>query len=94
MKHFINAKPARDSFLKGSEYLSMKINWDHSKVWGKQTLKDYKRCRGVLKKKQPDVMIDFDEILINNKHYMTLLANSKFGICYTPCNITCITMQL
>ena len=29
-----------------------------------------------------------------NKHYMTLPANSKFGICYTPCNITCITMQL
>ena len=29
-----------------------------------------------------------------NKHYMTSPANSKFGLCYTPCNITCITMQL
>ena len=54
--------------LKESEYLNMKLNWDQATAEEKQIVRDYRICRGVLKKQQLESKNDYHEMVANNMY--------------------------
>ena len=65
-KNYINANVARESFIKESQYMSMRLNKGQATYQKRGIFKEYRRCWGALKKHQLEIMNEYDESLIDH----------------------------